>query len=444
MLTCCCCIGPQSCSPSIGLRSASSEAPAGRVQSASQMWMPATCSFCCTLLPQMWYRPALVQTELSLIQTDARIHFNLQAVIDLCVEHGIQLMSHSPLKGMLRSPDAATLSAKLGISVPLMALRYGLQRGFVEIFGSKSAEHIRSNLDVLTIELNTSTLATIACGTQLNRGRHLAASSKTSSCAELVSGVGSQLPDEAWLRHFIPARAKHWESYNAKTAPFGASPWDASVRLGSEEEDPITLGLRGSPASRAELRAAPALSILGPGHERALGSIRERQAVTGEPCASPQRNCSFRLHIAPASADEAHFDAGYWTLVDSLRKGVAWAIDNQKGTTRQSERKDGLDGVHHVLSILSPSKQPFWRDLEQLRRAYIEPYVLRSAFRTATTSLQSKVVVSRNVHDYHERVRKRAMLWHVDGASDSVVKVILYLTNVDHETAATHSRLGWI
>ena len=113
-----------------------------------------------------------------------------------------------------------------------MALRYGLQRGFVEIFGSKSAEHIRSNLDVLTIELNTSTLATIACGTQLNRGRHLAASSKTSSCAELVSGVGSQLPDEAWLRHFIPARAKHWESYNAKTAPFGASPWDASVRLG--------------------------------------------------------------------------------------------------------------------------------------------------------------------------------------------------------------------
>lgn len=130
--------------------------------------------------------------------------------------------------------------------------------------------------------------------------------------------------------------------------------------------------------------------------------------------------------------------------MDSLRKGVAWAIDNQKGTTRQSERKDGLGGVQHVLSILSPSKQPFWRDLEQLRRAYIEPYVLRSAFRTATTSLQSKVVVSRNVHDYHERVRKRAMLWHVDGASDSVVKVILYLTNVDHETAATHSRLGWI
>ena len=80
-----------------------------------------------------------------------------------CTKLGIQLMSHSPLKGMMRNRNAQQLASELGVGVPLLALRYGLQRGFVEIFGSKTPDHMRSNLNVFAFELNASTLANIAC-----------------------------------------------------------------------------------------------------------------------------------------------------------------------------------------------------------------------------------------------------------------------------------------
>ena len=318
----------------------------------------------------------------------------------------------------MRNRNAQQLASELGVGVPLLALRYGLQRGFVEIFGSKTPDHMRSNLNVFAFELNASTLANIACW---NPG---------SLCNHLNGAVGLQANDRTKRRHFVPVNAYTAEEFRYHPRAFQASGWDAGVQLTAEEEDPITFGLHGSAASVAELRSAPALSVAGPQHMEPLGSIKQLQALHGS-CTSAARICSFRLEVA-APGTSSFMDERYMSIVRSLSERIGHALDDRGLTNRQSERKDGLGGAQHVIALQRGSVSPFTDDLDHIREQYIEPHLRRLAY-AETTRFSHRMVVSRNAHDFDEKIRKRALLWHADSSADTDIKVILYLDIVDNQ-----------
>lgn len=108
--------------------------------------------------------PALVQTELGLIRKDGRIPLaSLEQLVEHCGRRGIRLMSHSPLKAALRNRKAQQFAKQLNVSVARLALRYGLERGLVQIFSSSKPAHILDNLRALyEPTLGTSILSELA------------------------------------------------------------------------------------------------------------------------------------------------------------------------------------------------------------------------------------------------------------------------------------------
>ena len=73
------------------------------------------------------------------------------------------LISHSSVKGTLRDARAKALAQSLGVTPPQLGLRYGLQRGFVMLFGSHQRKHMVENLDVFKIRLKASEMEAVTC-----------------------------------------------------------------------------------------------------------------------------------------------------------------------------------------------------------------------------------------------------------------------------------------
>lgn len=109
-------------------------------------------------LPQ----PAIVQTDLAAVRADLRIPDELEALDGYSHEHGIRLMSHSSVKGLFKDKRARKMAGSLNVTVPQLGLRYGLQRGFTMLFGSRRHSHMVDNLGALRFNLNADEMRQIA------------------------------------------------------------------------------------------------------------------------------------------------------------------------------------------------------------------------------------------------------------------------------------------
>lgn len=93
--------------------------------------------------------PAVNQIELSPF-------LHPKELIDFCATHGIAVEAYSPLtRGRrLRDPRLTPMTQTYGKSPAQILIRWGLQRGFIEIPKSARPEHIRENVSVFDFEIS--------------------------------------------------------------------------------------------------------------------------------------------------------------------------------------------------------------------------------------------------------------------------------------------------
>ncbi len=100
------------------------------------------------------------------IQVEAHPYFTQTELRKTLDKYGIRLMSWYPLghgdPSLLHEPIFAELGKKYGKTPAQVILRWHTQMGFVVIPGSKNAEHIRDNLNILDFTLTGEEMAQIA------------------------------------------------------------------------------------------------------------------------------------------------------------------------------------------------------------------------------------------------------------------------------------------
>ncbi len=105
------------------------------------------------------------------IQVEAHPYFTQAELRTTLDKYGIRLMSWYPLghgdKSLISERVFAELGRKYGKTPAQVILRWHTQMGFVVIPGSKNAEHIRDNLNILDFTLSDAEMAEIA---KLDRG----------------------------------------------------------------------------------------------------------------------------------------------------------------------------------------------------------------------------------------------------------------------------------
>ncbi|MCC8080151.1 MAG: aldo/keto reductase [Oscillospiraceae bacterium] len=105
------------------------------------------------------------------MQAEAHPYYTQEELRRTLDKYGIKLMSWYPLghgdKALLAEPLFAELGKKYGKTPAQIILRWHTQMGFAVIPGSKSVEHIRDNLDILSFRLSDGDMAEIA---KLNKG----------------------------------------------------------------------------------------------------------------------------------------------------------------------------------------------------------------------------------------------------------------------------------
>lgn len=362
--------------------------------------------------------PSLVQTELAPVRADARNRVVVEPLVRYCAQHGVALMAHSPVRTALRDARAQHLAAARNVTVPQLVLRYGLQRGFAMIFSTRSAAHLRSNLRVFDFEVSAAEMGEMACW----RGE--------AGCRNLTAAVGAQA---GALRHHLPQSA--WLS---------PPPRNPTMLVAPGEADPITLGAGRSAAARcaAELRAAPQLAVAAPGVSRPMGSVtalRRGPRADGAGCGG--KRCDFRLRVArPANRR-------YRALVRALGGQLNATLADPRDSWRMFDRLNGRSGAQHVLSVRDGRGWRYDDTLRELVEEHIKPLLAQHAYASARLVLK-KATASRNANDFppERHGRSRSMLWHYDGLADGLVKVILYLTDVDDQhgcmVVMKHNRTG--
>ncbi len=105
------------------------------------------------------------------IQVEAHPYFTQKDLRVTLDRYGIRLMSWYPLghgdRRLQSEPVFAALGRKYGKSPAQVILRWHTQMGFAVIPGSRNADHIRDNLDILDFRLTDGEMAEIAA---LDRG----------------------------------------------------------------------------------------------------------------------------------------------------------------------------------------------------------------------------------------------------------------------------------
>ena len=100
------------------------------------------------------------------IQVEAHPYFTQRELRKMLDKHGIRLMSWYPLghgdRSLLNEPVFEKLDKKYGKTPAQVILRWHTQMGFVVIPGSKNADHIRDNLNILDFTLTDEEMAQIA------------------------------------------------------------------------------------------------------------------------------------------------------------------------------------------------------------------------------------------------------------------------------------------
>lgn len=91
--------------------------------------------------------------------------FQQRQTADFCREHGVQVMSYSPLARMdpllMRNETLVRIAAAHGKSVGQVVLRWNLEHGDIPIPASGSETHIRENFDVRDFRLSSEEVSAI-------------------------------------------------------------------------------------------------------------------------------------------------------------------------------------------------------------------------------------------------------------------------------------------
>jgi diketogulonate reductase-like aldo/keto reductase len=374
--------------------------------------------------------PALVQTELGLIRKDGRIPLaSLEQLVEHCGRRGIRMMSHSPLKAALRNRKAQQFAKQLNVSVARLALRYGLERGLVQIFSSSKPAHILDNLRALyEPTLGASILSELASW-RLAPGEKMRAPSESRSGARCRVRCLSSSDTSRALR-------------------------SSSVQLFPGEVDPVALG----PPRwdwRADLRAAADVEALQPWQQprqslqAALESLR-----LGARSEGLALSVSAQLEAAHEVANEvaaARSPEAYHSLVARVGARARALLSDTTRTTRLMQKRKGAAAQHvitlgegfHNVDDFAAFDAGLHAALLPLYRDFIAPHVSRAAFpeHTALWTLRS-LFISRNANDFaargepQEDERTKSLMWHWDNlkgvANQQTYKAILYLNDVDH------------
>ncbi len=100
------------------------------------------------------------------VQAEAHPYFTQKELRKTLDKYGVRLMSWYPLghgdSALINEPVFAALGKKYGKTPAQVILRWHTQMGFVVIPGSKNAEHIRDNLQILDFTLTDGEMAQIA------------------------------------------------------------------------------------------------------------------------------------------------------------------------------------------------------------------------------------------------------------------------------------------
>jgi 2,5-diketo-D-gluconate reductase A len=362
--------------------------------------------------------PALLQTDLGPVKGDARITSGVEEVVREARSRGTALMSHSPLVQVMRDGRAQRLAAKLNVSVPQLSIRYCLQRGFALVFSSKHGEHMQDNLKVFGFELSETHMAEIACWRD------------EPHCAEVHGAVGRQGGGGSAGRRLF--QASHW---------LRGGVGDFAVPLWPGELDPAQARVT-NPSVGVEMRAAGEMAVVSPQVSTALGSIEAMRVPNlppDVPCTGTARRfCNFRLHLAGTTDTRRtrFFDTRYESLVHSLRAKMAWSFEQPHIATRWM-KQDGK-GAQHVARLNESAdfgNYSFKKELHAIERDYLFPLLGETVFGQSAATMARRVRVrslSRNIKDFEEANRTRSMLWHWDSMPDDMIKVILYVNDVDY------------
>lgn len=105
------------------------------------------------------------------IQVEAHPYYTQKELRELLDKHGIRLMSWYPLghgdKSLINEPVFVELGKKYGKTPAQIILHWHTQMGFVVIPGSRNADHIKDNLNILDFTLTSEEMERIA---QLDKG----------------------------------------------------------------------------------------------------------------------------------------------------------------------------------------------------------------------------------------------------------------------------------
>lgn len=223
-----------------------------------------------------------------------------------------------------------------------------------------------------------------------------------------------------------------WKALHRLQGHVMRAPCDAEVPVTAVEPDPVTLSAGQTVRDRcvAELRAAPPLAVMPPGRAAALGGIGalRRQSRPGEWCNG--KRCEFGLDVIRPQEPE------YSQLVQNMSAGLVATLRNPLDSMRMHDATDGKAAAQHILSVRDGGKHArlITGPLRAIVEGHIKPLLVRRAFVPGAEIVLKKATASRNINDFppDRYGRMRSMLWHYDGLREGNVKVILYLTDVDH------------
>ena len=94
-----------------------------------------------------------------------------------------------------------------------------------------------------------------------------------------------------------------------------------------------------------------------------------------------------------------------------------------------STKFTGIDWTELRGQLGGSGAPPYLNELRQIIDEHIAPHVARSVFGGRAAKV-GRVVLARNLHIPEEIFLSRALLWHVDGALEETIKVMIYLNDV--------------
>ncbi len=100
-------------------------------------------------------------------QLEMHPYYNRREIVDFCKEHDIQVMAFSPLAHgdylheLLNNPMLKEIAGGYGKTVTQVILRWFVDKRICVVPNSKSALHLKENIDIFDFKLNKSEIESI-------------------------------------------------------------------------------------------------------------------------------------------------------------------------------------------------------------------------------------------------------------------------------------------